>query len=64
MLSGSVTLGTHCRVSYLSRSTVEVRLEKAGKVYQMWRRKVFRSRNLGKATKMQAFWTMVMSVLL
>ena len=43
---------------------VAVRFEKAGKVYQMWRRKVFRSRNLGKATKLQAFWTMAMSVLL
>ena len=32
---------------------VAVRLEKAGKVYQMWRKKVFRSRNLGKATKIQ-----------
>ena len=31
---------------------VAVRLKKAGKVYQMWRWKVFKSRNLGKATKM------------
>ena len=29
---------------------VAVRLKKAGKVYQMWRRKVFRSRNRGKET--------------
>ena len=32
-----------------------VRLEKAGKVYQMWRKKVFRSRNLVKATRLQVF---------
>ena len=31
---------------------VAMRLEKAGKVYQMWRRKVFSSFNLSKATKM------------
>ena len=39
---------------------VAVRLEKAGKVYQMWRKKVFRSCNLGKATKMQVFRTTLM----
>ena len=43
---------------------VTVRLEKAGKVYQMWRRNVFRSWNLGKATKNRAFGTLVMSILL
>ena len=44
--------------------TVTVRLEQAGKVYQMWRRNVFRSWNLGKATKIRAFGTLVMSILL
>ena len=47
-----------------SAKVLAVRLEKAGKVYHMWRRKVFRSRNLGKATRMRSFRTMVMSVLL
>ena len=43
---------------------VRIRLEKAATVYQMWRRKVFRSRNLSRATKVQVFRSMVMSVLL
>ena len=43
---------------------VTSRIEKAGTVYQIWRRKVFRSRNLSKETKMRVFRTMVMSVLL
>ena len=33
-----------------SAKVLAVRLKKAGKVYHMWR-KVFRSRNLGKATE-------------
>ena len=43
---------------------IAVRLEKAGRVYQMWRRKLFQSRNISIATKMRAFQTLVMSVLL
>ena len=43
---------------------VRTRLEKAATVYQMWRRKVFRSRNLSRRTKMRVFRSMVMSVLL
>ena len=43
---------------------VAVRLEKAGTVYQMWRRKVFKSHNLSKDTKLCAFPTLVMPVLL
>ena len=43
---------------------VRIRLEKAATVYQMWRRKVFRSRNFSRATNMQIFQSMVMSVLL
>ena len=43
---------------------VTVRLKKAGTVYQMWRWKVFRSRNLSKTTKLRAFRTLVMSILL
>ena len=57
-------LGSEVGQSAKVEKEVAVRLEKAGKVYQMWRRKVFRSRNLGKATKMRVFRTMVMSVLL
>ena len=33
---------------------VRIRLEKAATVYQMWRRKVFRSQNLSRATKVHA----------
>ena len=35
-----------------------VRLEKAGMVYQTWRRKVFKSHNLSKDTKLCAFRTL------
>ena len=41
-----------------------VRLKKAGMVYQMWRWKVFHSHSLSKATKLRAFCTLVMSILL
>ena len=43
---------------------VRTRLEKAATVYQMWRRKLFRSRNIAKRTKIHVFRVMVMSVLL
>ena len=43
---------------------VAVRLEKASKVYQIWRQKIFGNRNLSRPTKMHVFRTMVMSVLL
>ena len=43
---------------------VMVRLKKAGTAYQMWRWKVFRSRNLSKTTKLRAFRILVMSILL
>ena len=43
---------------------VAVRLEKASKVYQIWRQKVFRNRNLSRPTKVHVFRTMVMSVFL
>ena len=43
---------------------VGVRLEKATTVYQMWRRKVFRSQTLSQKTKVRVFRTLVMSVLL
>ncbi len=46
------------------QKVIAVRLEKAGRVYRMWRRKLFRSRNISIATKMRAFQTLVMSVLL
>ena len=53
-------LGSEVAQSTKEEKGVAVRLEKAGKVYQMWRRKVFRSRNLSKATKMQVFRTTLM----
>ena len=43
---------------------VEIRLEKASKVYQKWRKEVFRSRSVNKRTKLHVFRVMVMSVLL
>ena len=43
---------------------VRARLEKAATVYQMWRRKVFRSSSVSKKTKIHVFQVMVMSVLL
>ena len=43
---------------------VSTRLEKTATVYQMWRRKVFRSRSVSKKTKVHVFGVMVMSVLL
>ena len=43
---------------------VDSRLQKAGTVYQMWRYKIFRSRNLSTATKVCVFQSLVMSVLL
>ena len=56
-------LGSEVGQSAKIEKEVVVTLEKAGKVYQMWRRKIFRSHNIGKATKMRVFRTMVMSVL-
>ena len=43
---------------------VDIRIEKGGRAYQMWRKKVFWSANLGKATKMRLCQTIAMSVLL
>ena len=43
---------------------VAVRLEKASKVYEIWRQKVFRNRNLSRPTNVHMFRTVVMSVLL
>ena len=41
-----------------------VRLGKAGRVYQKWRKKLFQSKNISIPTKMRAFRTLVMSALL
>ena len=41
-----------------------MRLQKAGTIYQMWRQKVFRSHILSKDTKLRAFRTLVIPVLL
>ena len=43
---------------------VDSRLQKAGTVYEMWRHKVFRSRNLSIITKVRVFQSLVVSVLL
>ena len=57
-------LGSQVEATGKVEKEVTSRIEKAGTVYQIWRRKVFRSRNLSKETKMRVFRTMVMSVLL
>ena len=57
-------LGSEVDQSGKVKKEIAVRLEKAGRVYQMWRRKVFRSRDISITTKMRAFQTLVMSVLL
>ena len=57
-------LGSEVEQTARVERDVRIRLEKAATVYQMWRRKVFRSRNLSKTTKVRVFRSMVMSVLL
>ena len=57
-------LGSEIGQSAKVEKEVAVGLEKAGKVHQICRRKVFSSHHLGKATKMQVFQTMVLSGLL
>ena len=57
-------LGSEVDQSERVQKEITVRLEKAGRVYQMWRRKLFRNRNISISTKMRAFRTLVMSVLL
>jgi len=48
-------LGSEVDQSGKVQKEIEVRLEKAGRVYQMWRRKLFQSRNVSIATKMRVF---------
>ena len=57
-------LGSSIDKSGKASTEVDTRIEKGGRAYQMWRKKVFRSANLSKATKMRVFRTLVMSVLL
>ena len=57
-------LGSEIGQSSKAEKEVSVRLEKAGKVHQIWRRKVFQSRALSTATKVRAYQTLVMPVLL
>ena len=52
-------LGSEVEQTSRAEKDVKIRIEKAANVYQMWRRKVFRSR-----TKAQVFRAMFMSVLL
>ena len=42
---------------------MSTRQEKAATVYQMWRKKVFRSGDVSKKTKIHVFRVMAMSVL-
>ena len=48
-------LGSSVDKSRKASREVVTRTEKRGRVYQMWRKKVFRSANLTKATKMRVF---------
>ena len=57
-------LGSSIDKAGKASTEVDTRIEKGGRAYQMWRKKVFRSANLSKATKMRVFQTLVMSVLL
>ena len=57
-------LGSEIGQSINVEREVSLRLEKAGKVYQIWRKKVFHSRALSIATKVRVFRTLVLSVLL
>ena len=57
-------LGSEVQNDGKMEKEVTVRLQKAGTIYQMWRRKVFRSHILSKDTKLRAFRTLVMPVLL
>ena len=57
-------LGSSIDKSGKASTEVDTRIEKEGRAYQMWCKKVFRSANLSKATKMRVFRTLVMSVLL
>ena len=57
-------LGSEVQSTARVERDVGIRMEKATTVYRMWRWKVFRSRNLSKATKVRVFRAMVMSVLL
>ena len=57
-------LGTEVGQTARVDGDVRTRLEKAAKVYQMWRRKVFRSRNVSKKSKIHVLQVMLMSVLL
>ena len=57
-------LGSEISQSNKAEKEVAVRLEKAGKVFQIWRRKVFQSRTLSTATKVRSYQTLVMPVLL
>ena len=57
-------LGSSVDRSGKTSQVVVTRIEKGGRAYKMWHKKVFRSANLTKATKMRVFRTKVMSVVL
>ena len=57
-------LGSEVQQTSRAEKDVKTRIERAATIYQMWRRELFRSRNLSRRTKVQVFRAMVMSVLL
>ena len=48
-------LGSEVEQTSRAEKDVKIRIEKAATVDQMWRRKVFRSQNLSRRTKVQVF---------
>ena len=57
-------LGSEVEQMSRAENDVKIRIERVATINQMWRRKVFRSRNLSRITKVQVFQAMVMLVLL
>ena len=48
-------LGSEVQQTSRAEKDVKTRIERAATVYQMWRRKLFRSRNLSRRTKCRCF---------
>ena len=57
-------LGSEVQKDGKMEKEVTVRLQKTETIYQMWRWEVFRSHILSKDTKLRAFRTLVMPILL
>ena len=60
----SSSLGSEVQKNVKVEGDVGIRLKKASRVYQKWRKEVFQSRSVSKKTKLHVFQVMVMPVLL